>query len=304
MDALPISIAISAGIGTLAAGAIVASFLTKWSERVSDRMTREQTNTEATARFIRAIGSTLRPLATPFNGLLPGVEKVLTHAGRPHGGISAQDYLAASVALSLLITSSVGAFFGFVQLINGNGISAAVRSIIQFTVFGAPVVLGYFLMDIRSMASRVSIDIEREFPFLLDLAILVVQAGGTPRQALAKYVEASPDTELAREIRITIKDADATSFEDALLRLADRLQPTSVKAILKNLAQGEKSSGEVEQFYTDQAEELRHLRKEMAARTAERLKANINFPVFLMMTSIIIAALAPTIVSIRAQGFF
>ena len=57
-------------------------------------------------------------------------------------------------------------------------------------------------------------------------------------------------------------------------------------------------------FYTAQAEEMRYLRGEMAARTAERLKTNITFPVFLMLTAIVIAALAPTIVSIRAQGFF
>ena len=86
--------------------------------------------------------------------------------------------------------------------------------------------------------------------------------------------------------------------------MAARIRPDSVKTILKNLAQGEKSSGEAEEFYTDQAEELRFLREEMASRTAERLKTNIVFPVFLMLTAIIIAALAPTIVSIRGQGFF
>ena len=86
--------------------------------------------------------------------------------------------------------------------------------------------------------------------------------------------------------------------------MIDRVQPTSVKTILKNLAQGERSSGAAEQFYTDQAEELRFLREEMANRTAERLKTNIIFPVFLMMSGIILAALAPTIVSIRGQGFF
>ena len=86
--------------------------------------------------------------------------------------------------------------------------------------------------------------------------------------------------------------------------MVERVRATSVKTILKNLAQGEKSSGEAEQFYTDQAEELRYLREEMANRTAERLRANIVFPVFLMMIAIILAALTPTIVSIRSQGFF
>ena len=90
----------------------------------------------------------------------------------------------------------------------------------------------------------------------------------------------------------------------ALHRMINRVEALSVKTILKNLAQGERSSGEAEQFYTDQAEELRYLREEMAARTAERLKTNIVMPVFLMLMAIIIAALAPTIVSIRGLGFF
>ena len=42
----------------------------------------------------------------------------------------------------------------------------------------------------------------------------------------------------------------------------------------------------------------------MASRAAERLKTNIVMPVFIMLMSIIVAALAPTIVSIRGQGFF
>ena len=131
----------------------------------------------------------------------------------------------------------------------------------------------------------------------------LTQSPGPTRTGTVR-VEASPGTPLSREIAITAKDADATSFDDALHRMIDRVQATSVKTILKNLAQGERSSGEAEAFYTDQADELRHLREEMASRAAERLRTNIILPVFLMLMSIIVAALAPTIVSIRSQGFF
>ena len=81
--------------------------------------------------------------------------------------------------------------------------------------------------------------------------------GAPPARRSRKYVEASPGTPLSREIAITAKDADATSFDAALHRMIDRVQPASVKTILKNLAQGERSSGEAEAFYSDQAEELR-----------------------------------------------
>ncbi len=113
-----------------------------------------------------------------------------------------------------------------------------------------------------------------------------------------------PDSPLSREVAITAKDADSTNFETALYRMIDRVRPQTVRTILKNLAQGEKTSGEVEHFYVAQAHEMRFLREEMATRTAERLKTNITFPVFLMLMAIVLAALAPTIVSISDQGFF
>jgi pilus assembly protein TadC len=232
------------------------------------------------------------------------VDTTLTLAGRPHGGISGQDYVAAAIILSLLGGLSLGGLQAILRLADGSEPLNALMGAVRVTTVLAPCVFLFMIFGVKSQASRVAIEVEREFPFFLDLAILVVQAGGTPRQALTKFVEASPGTVLSREIAITAKDADATSFADALNRLIDRVSPKSVKTILKNLAQGERSSGEVEQFYTDQAKELRYLREEMANRTAERLKANIAFPVFLMMFAVIIAALAPTIVSIRAQGLF
>ncbi|MEL6519187.1 MAG: type II secretion system F family protein, partial [Pseudomonadota bacterium] len=255
-------------------------------------------------RVIRAIGTAFSGIAAPFADMSDKLDLQLTYAGRPYGGIAGREFLAAVVVISLMVGGALGLVFALMTLAQTGSAGAALGAALRWTLLMGPVVAIYLISDIRGTASRNSEDIEREFPFFLDLAVLVVQAGGTPRKALSKYVEASPGTPLAREIAITAKDADATSFDDALHRMIDRVQATSVKTILKNLAQGEKTSGEAEQFYTDQAEELRYLREEMANRTAERLKTNIVFPVFLLMTGVIIAALAPTIVSIRSQGFF
>jgi pilus assembly protein TadC len=301
---LPLVIAACIGIGTLLLGMIVANWLTAGSDRFSAELGEEPAEREQSARVIRAIGTAFSGLAAPFDSLTEKLDKQLTYAGRPYGGVNGQQYLAAVIVLSTLIGAALGLFFVFSAMLQGAAAGAAIGSGMRwflFTLFGVAM---FLIMDVRSNAAKNSDELEREFPFFLDLAVLVVQAGGTPRKALSKYVEASPGTPLAKEIAITAKDADATSFEGALHRMIDRVQPVSVKTILKNLAQGEKSSGEAEQFYTDQAEELRYLREEMASRTAERLKTNIVFPVFLMLTAIIIAALAPTIVSIRGQGFF
>lgn len=300
----PLVIAIAIFIGIFCLGAIVADWLTRTTERVSVQYDVEVQTRDQSARVIRALGTSFEALARPFEQLSDDLDIQLTYAGRPYGGVSGQQYLAATLVLSAVVGLGVGAFFGLNTLMQGAAMSEVLTNVLRWSVFGAIGIAIYLVFDVRGNASKNSDELEREFPFFLDLAVLVVQAGGTPRKALAKYVEAAPGTPLSREIAITAKDADSTSFDEALHRMMDRVQPVSVKTILKNLAQGEKSSGEAEQFYTDQADELRYLREEMATRTAERLKTNIVLPVFLMMMAIILAALTPTIVSIRGQGFF
>lgn len=302
-DFLPLVVAGSAGLGVLFLVLIVLDRLGMLTSRIAAHVGGE-TAPQQSARVIRGLGKAFEGLAAPFSGLADSLDRDLTHAGRPYGGVSGRQYLAAAIVLGLLVGTGVGCFFAVMSLIQGNPGATAAMSGLRWALFCIPGVMIYLVMDAGSLAKRNSDEVEREFPFFLDLAVLVVQAGGTPRKALSKYVEAMPDSPLSREIAITAKDADATSFEAALYRMIERVRPSTVKTILKNLAQGEKSSGEVEHFYTAQAEEMRYLREEMATRTAERLKTNITFPVFLMLTAIVIAALAPTIVSIRAQGFF
>lgn len=288
------------GLCALMLGLVAANLMDASHNRFQIQLDAEAGGRDSSARVVRALGATFASIAAPFPAMTNGLDQKLIYAGRPYGGVSGQHYLAAAVALSIMIGAGVGAFFAVNGLING---SPAVGTFVKWWFFGSGFILIFLITDVGSAAKRNSAEIEREFPFFLDLAVLVVQAGGTPRKALGKYVEASPGTPLSREIAITAKDADASSFDDALHRMIDRVEATSVKTILKNLAQGEKSSGEAEAFYSDQADELRYLREEMANRAAERLKTNIVMPVFLMLMSIIIAALAPTIVSIRSQGF-
>ena len=305
MDQLqPLVIAAAIGLGLFLIGLILGSWAGASTDRFSAELANEPGEREASARVIRALGTAFAPLAAPFGQIVATLERDLTHAGRPYGGVSGQQYLAATFVLALLIGCAVGLGFAAMTWSQGGETSAVIVRGLRWWIFGAAGVAVFLILDVQGAAKRNSDELEREFPFFLDLAVLLVQAGGTPRRALRRYVEASPGTPLSREIAITAKDADATTFEAALIRMTERVRPQSVRTILKNLAQGEKSSGEVEQFYIEQAEELRHLREEMANRTAERLRTNIVLPVFLMLIAIIIAALAPTIVSIRGQGFF
>lgn len=303
-DLLPYVVAGAIGLGVLFLVLILLDRLGIVTGRIATELENEPLARQQSSRVIRALGTAFEGLARPFAGLAATLDRDLMHAGRPYGGISGRQYLAAAMVLGVLVGTAVGLFFALMALIQGGGAAGAISSGLRWALFCIPGIAVYLVVDIGGMAKRNSDELEREFPFFLDLAVLVVQAGGTPRKALTKYVEAMPDSPLSREVAITAKDADATSFEAALYRMIDRVRPATVKTILKNLAQGEKSSGEVEHFYVAQAEEMRYLREEMATRTAERLKTNITFPVFLMLLAIVLAALAPTIVSIRGQGFF
>ncbi|MEM9707647.1 MAG: type II secretion system F family protein [Pseudomonadota bacterium] len=296
-----IVIALAFGFAAFFLGLLAANVLDAGHNRFQTELGAEPEGRDGAARIIRALGTAFPPLAKPFRSLTEMLDLQLTYAGRPYGGVSGAQYLAAAMILSAGIGAAVGAFFAANTFAQGG---APLSTGIRWWLFGAVFILAFLILDVSGAAKRNSDKIEREFPFFLDLAVLVVQAGGTPRKALGKYVEAAPGTPLSREIAITAKDSDATSFDAALHRMIERVEAASVKAILKNLAQGERSSGEAETFYSDQAEELRYLREEMANRAAERLKTNIVLPVFLMLMSIIIAALAPTIVSIQSQGFF
>jgi tight adherence protein C len=303
-DFVPIIFACFAGLGTFLVGLIVADWLTGTASRFNTQFEAEADTQDQSARTIRALGTTFGALAAPFETTNEQLDLQLTYAGRPYGGVSGGQYLAATFVISIGVAIAVTLFMLGTATLGGGAASEAIGNALKWGLFIGICTAVFLYLDVQGNANRISDELEREFPFFLDLAVLVVQAGGTPRKALSKYVEASPGTPLAREIAITAKDADSTSFEDALYRMVDRVRPVSVKTILKNLAQGEKSSGEAEEFYTAQAEELRFLREEMASRTAERLKTNIVFPVFLMTVSIIIAALAPTVVSISSQGLF
>lgn len=287
-------------LGALSVALIFGQFIEANTRRFTTALDAESPLTEQNARVIRALGRTFRALASGFD--TDWLDLKLTYAGRPYGGVGGQEYMAATIVLSILVGMGVGGFFLGANAMSGEGLNLS--AFFTWWLIITPLVGVLLIQDVVSKSKDNSFEIEREFPFFLDLAVLVVQAGGTPYRALGKYVEASPGTPLAKEIAITAKDADATSFEEALYRLADRIEAESVQTILKNLAQGEKSSGEAEAFYTEQAEELRHLREELANRTAERLRTNIIFPVFLMLFGIVIAALAPTIISIRSSGFF
>jgi pilus assembly protein TadC len=240
-------------------------------------------------------------LSRRFESLVSYVDRLVVFAGRPYGDLPGWRFLDALlllgaflgllIAIVLLVLGSVdpqGSFLGTLS-------QAAFAFLLTLLVVG-----GFFVLSLSGQASQVSESISLDFPFFLDLALLVVQAGGTPQKALETYVDTHPNSDLAKELKVTLQEAEIRSLDAALLAMSDRIRPKSARMILRNLAQSERSTGRVAEFYAEQAIELRSIRAELAERAADRVKVNMTFPVVLITVAIILSMLAGTVIQMQS----
>lgn len=254
----------------------------------------ERRERSAVNRVFRGLGAAFEWIAVFIPGsIIARNESRMIYAGRPFGGITARRYFAAVISLGVIAGFAYAG--SYVALNFGEFSPRHVALALLLSPFAAFLIASASL-DSAQIASRV--EIENEFPFFLDLALLVVQAGGTPLDALESYIEASPDTLLAKELAVTLKDAEASSVDAALLRLSDRIESMAVKTILRNLAQAERTSGRLAAFYVEQAIELRSIRHQLAEQAAERIRVNIKIPEVMIAAAIALATTGPSILQL------
>jgi len=153
MSIEPLIIAIAIFVGIFCLGAIVANWLTHTADRVAVQYDAEAQTRDQSSRVIRALGTTFEPLAKPFDQLSEDLDRQLTFAGRPYGGVNGHQYLAATMVLSVLIGFGVGAFFGLNGLMQGSGMSEMLRTTLRWSVFGAIGIAVYLIFDVRGTAS-------------------------------------------------------------------------------------------------------------------------------------------------------
>ena len=255
---------------------------------------------EFVIRQTRAIGATLEFLAHPFESLQPRVARMLIYAGRPYGGISARHYIAFALASAIAIGFICAFVVGVSMAVLGRDTGGVLGYMAFVGIAGSLIGVLLQSMELSRLEAENTESITHDFPFFLDLAILIVQANGTPIEALDKYVEVNPDSPLARELAVTAREADATSFDNALIRMSKRVKNDAISGILRNLAQSERSAGDLEEFYAAQAVELRYLRQDLATQAAEKLRLSMKLPEMMIVFAIFLAVLAPAIVQMRA----
>ena len=122
----------------------------------------------------------------------------------------------------------------------------------------------------------------REFPFLLDITTLCVEAGLNLQGALQKAAHYGPPGPLREELRHTLADIRAgTSRLDALTKLAERTNLQALSNFVAAISQAEKMGSSLGPLLRAQSDQRR---SEQFLRTEERaLKAPVKmlFPMVL-----------------------
>jgi tight adherence protein C len=143
--------------------------------------------------------------------------------------------------------------------------------------------------------------IYRRIPYALDLAVLVLQAGGTLREALD--IVSVGDDPLAEELRGALKEVDAGATEgSALKRMSQRIGLESLESIVMAIVRGQETGAPMAHTLTTQAELFRERRLQELEKLAVEAPTKMTFPNMLVMLSVLILILGPVLVKIATSG--
>lgn len=143
--------------------------------------------------------------------------------------------------------------------------------------------------------------IYRRIPYALDLAVLVLQAGGTLREALE--IVARQDDPLAIEVRGALKEMDSGATQSAALRnLSERVGLDALDSIVMAIVRGQETGAPMARTLSTQAELFRERRLQELEKLAVEAPTKMTFPNMLVMLSVLILILGPVLVKISTSG--
>ena len=189
---------------------------------------------------------------------------------------------------------------------------AVVGAILCFLVFGPfslliPILLGVaWALWIRpSMleadGEKRSRAIYRRIPYALDLSVLVLQTGGTLREALE--VIAKPNDPMAEELRTALKEMDSgASQATALQNMSARVGLEPLDSIVMAINRGAETGAPMGMTLTTQAELFREKRLQEVEKLAVEAPAKMTFPNMMVMLSVLVIVLGPVIQKMATSG--
>lgn len=161
-------------------------------------------------------------------------------------------------------------------------------------IFGAVGALLPVLPLDKSIAAR-RIEIIREWPSLLDLLTLSLEAGMGLIQAIERIVDSSPLTPLMDELMHFLNETQlGTRRADALQNMADRIQVDSVTIVIKSMIQAERLGTELGPLMRIQARDFRERRAQIIETAAMEAPVKMMLPLLgFIFPAVMIILLGP-----------
>ncbi len=240
------------------------------------------------------LGRRLSPLSGPLRPLVRAIDARLARAGRPFGGLGGRELVGLAMAGGLVGASAA-------MLVASQFVVRPWREAVGL-IWLPPLIpvltVGLLYYAVSQKAQRQAEAVWREFPYFLDLMLLVLQAGGRPPRAIDIYISTRKGSALAKELEVLRSELETLDFQEAMRRLETRVANENVRVVLRNVGQAVTAGTGLTGYVIEQAEELRFIRSELAERAAERLHSSSKLPEFLMVMAIALLLVAPAIVEL------
>lgn len=145
--------------------------------------------------------------------------------------------------------------------------------------------------------------IYRRIPYALDLAVLVLETGGTLREGLEEI--ALQDDPLAEELNIAMLEMDSGASQGAALKnLGQRVGLESLETILIAINRGEETGAPMVNTLITQAEMFRSKRLQEIERLAVEAPTKMTFPNMMIMLSVLLLIVGPLLIQLVSSGMF
>ncbi|MGI9236449.1 MAG: type II secretion system F family protein [Woeseiaceae bacterium] len=168
--------------------------------------------------------------------------------------------------------------------------------------------LAFFYVDIwlRDATKTRRLQIEKDFPFFLDVLVLSMRAGLAFPSAFQEATTQLPHGPMRQELARVIREVrTGLSRRDALSRLAERIRLASISNFVAVVAQAEDTGGSLTSALTEQARQRRRERFQRAEKLANQAPVKLLFPLvaFLFPVTFIILGF-PLVTEIKDSGLF
>jgi Flp pilus assembly protein TadB len=144
---------------------------------------------------------------------------------------------------------------------------------------------------------RTQATIDRSLPDALDLLVLAVRAGLTPRQAIAELATAAPEPIRPAFDLVVHRVERGTTFADSLRALPDMLGPRA-NAVAEVIADADRNGLPLGPVLDQLTTEARAARRRVEQTAARKLPIRLSFPLVLCtLPSFVLLAIAPAVIA-------